>query len=122
MDYSGAEEHPEASPWATSPQPTRTTFEPTSSPYASTTETEASVVQEQPFASEATGPTPVPTENGGSSAPATGAALQKPAEEQRRAQPVRTRPDRPKYKLQAKITGLERQGRKDPILKFDVYV
>ena len=26
------------------------------------------------------------------------------------------------YKLQAKITGLERQGRKDPILRFDVYV
>ena len=26
------------------------------------------------------------------------------------------------YKLQAKITGLERTGRKDPILRFDVYV
>lgn len=26
------------------------------------------------------------------------------------------------YKLQAKITGLERSGKKDPILKFDVYV
>ncbi|KAI9842342.1 MAG: Vacuolar protein sorting-associated protein 17 [Sclerophora amabilis] len=28
----------------------------------------------------------------------------------------------PKYKLQAKITGLERTGRKDPILRFDVHV
>ena len=28
----------------------------------------------------------------------------------------------PRYKLQAKITGLERTGRKDPILKFDVHV
>jgi hypothetical protein len=28
----------------------------------------------------------------------------------------------PQYKLQAKITGLERTGRKDPILRFDVYV
>ena len=26
------------------------------------------------------------------------------------------------YKLQAKVTGLERTGRKDPILRFDVYV
>jgi hypothetical protein len=28
----------------------------------------------------------------------------------------------PVHKLQAKITGLERTGRKDPILRFDVYV
>lgn len=26
------------------------------------------------------------------------------------------------YKLQAKVTGLERNGKKDPILRFDVYV
>jgi hypothetical protein len=31
-------------------------------------------------------------------------------------------PNVPKYKLQAKITGLERTGRKDPILRFDVHV
>ena len=28
----------------------------------------------------------------------------------------------PQYKLQAKITALERSGRKDPVLRFDVYV
>lgn len=28
----------------------------------------------------------------------------------------------PQHKLQAKITGLERTGRKDPILRFDVHV
>ena len=28
----------------------------------------------------------------------------------------------PQYKLQAKITALERIGRKDPVLRFDVYV
>lgn len=28
----------------------------------------------------------------------------------------------PQYKLQAKISGLERTGRKDPILRFDVHV
>jgi hypothetical protein len=32
------------------------------------------------------------------------------------------RQQQPQYKLQAKVTGLERTGRKDPILKFDVYV
>ncbi|KAI2637029.1 vacuolar protein sorting-associated protein Vps17 [Hypomontagnella submonticulosa] len=31
------------------------------------------------------------------------------------------RPKGPQYKLQAKITGLERTGRKDPILRFDVH-
>ena len=35
-----------------------------------------------------------------------------------------TRPQRnvPQYKLQAKVTALERSGRKDPVLRFDVYV
>ena len=32
------------------------------------------------------------------------------------------RQNAPQYKLQAKITGLERTGRKDSILRFDVYV
>ncbi|KAM7218141.1 putative vacuolar protein sorting-associated protein 17 [Rhypophila decipiens] len=31
------------------------------------------------------------------------------------------RPPQPQFKLQAKITGLERTGRKDPILRFDVH-
>lgn len=29
---------------------------------------------------------------------------------------------RPQFKLQAKITGLERTGKKDPVLRFDVHV
>jgi hypothetical protein len=35
-----------------------------------------------------------------------------------------TRPQRQQqhYKLQSKVTGLERNGKKDPILRFDVYV
>lgn len=32
------------------------------------------------------------------------------------------RPPAPVYKIQAKITGLERTGKKDPILRFDVHV
>ena len=31
-------------------------------------------------------------------------------------------PPPPTYRIQAKITGLERTGKKDPILRFDVYV
>lgn len=34
----------------------------------------------------------------------------------------RQRQNVPKYRLSAKITGLERTGRRDPILKFDVHV
>lgn len=37
-------------------------------------------------------------------------------------QPQARKPAYPQYKLQAKITGLERTGRKDPILRFDVHV
>jgi len=36
--------------------------------------------------------------------------------------PASRRPQGQQYKLQAKITGLERTGRKDPILRFDVHV
>lgn len=50
-------------------------------------------------------------------------------EEQRRSryhgasqQHPQSRQQQPQYKLQAKITGLERSGKKDPILRFDVYV
>ena len=39
----------------------------------------------------------------------------KPAQQPRKPPP-------PQFKLQAKITGLERTGRKDPILRFDVHV
>ena len=35
-----------------------------------------------------------------------------------------TKPQRPvpQYRLQAKVTALERTGRKDPVIRFDVYV
>lgn len=32
------------------------------------------------------------------------------------------KPTQPQYRLQVKITGLERTGKKDPLLRFDVYV
>lgn len=53
-----------------------------------------------------------------------------PVRTEQRGQPQRyhqqTRPSQratiPQYKLQAKVTALERTGRKDPILRFDVHV
>ncbi|KAI0161606.1 vacuolar protein sorting-associated protein Vps17 [Hypoxylon sp. FL1284] len=57
-------------------------------------------------------PQQTPQAPGSSSAEATSS----PARQQ---QPQR--PKGPQYKLQAKITGLERTGRKDPILRFDVH-
>ena len=52
-----------------------------------------------------------------------------PGEENRRPQsaryhgvPPQQRQHVPQYKLQAKIMGMERSGKKDPILKFDVHV
>ena len=47
------------------------------------------------------------------------------AQRQRHGGPAgkpRQRANLPQYKLEAKITGLERTGRKDPILRFDVHV
>lgn len=32
------------------------------------------------------------------------------------------KPSQPQFRLQAKITGLERTGKKDPVLRFDVHV
>lgn len=44
-----------------------------------------------------------------------------PQHQQQHQQQAR-RPQQPQWKLQGKITGLERTGRKDLILRFDVYV
>lgn len=42
--------------------------------------------------------------------------------EQPKTQEQQRRPAQPQFRLQAKITGLERTGKKDPILRFDVHV
>jgi hypothetical protein len=49
-------------------------------------------------------------------------ASQEPQRHQQEPARQQSRPQAPQYKLQAKITGLERTGRKDPILRFDIYV
>lgn len=58
------------------------------------------------------------------------AAQQSPVEQQRSQLPGRyhaaprqnPQPPAPVYRIQAKITGLERTGKKDPVLRFDVHV
>lgn len=49
--------------------------------------------------------------------PASG--LRRQAEQAQQPPPAQ---QRPQFKLQAKITGLERTGKKDPVLRFDVHV
>ncbi|KAI1755568.1 hypothetical protein F4782DRAFT_489026 [Xylaria castorea] len=56
-----------------------------------------------------------PSNDGSSNAPGT-----QQAQHGQQGQQAR-RPPGPQYKLQAKITGLERTGKKDPILRFDVH-
>jgi hypothetical protein len=43
-------------------------------------------------------------------------------QQQQQQQQLQPPQPRKQYKLQAKITALERTGRKDPVLRFDVYV
>lgn len=59
-----------------------------------------------------------------SSRPSTSEENRRPQSARYHAVPAQQqqRQHAPQYKLQAKITGLERSGKKDPILKFDVYV
>lgn len=96
---------------------------------------------------ESSSPTPGREENNGSNSPDLSARLQdarigdpesarqqsqhpqsaqqhkpQPARYQTGARQNNRQHNIPQYKLQAKVTGLERVGKKDPILRFDVYV
>ena len=77
------------------------------------------------------------TENQGFPASHQGPLSPVPQQQQQQQQPPKPAPEQaqrvheqhqprkpppPQFKLQAKITGLERTGRKDPILRFDVHV
>jgi hypothetical protein len=117
MDYSVVEEHPEGSPWATSPQPTRTTFQAPESPDIPPTRPEHQ--SEPSFSQEARLEHPPDQSQSQQQPPPNDAPASENAPQKA---PTQKRKERPSYKLQAKITSLERNGRKDPILKFDVYV
>ena len=84
-------------------------------------------LESQGFAAEGQSPLPPAPQQLGHP-PQSFAQHQAPAQQQHQHQhPVsgqqqQARRPPPQYKLQAKITGLERTGRKDPILRFDVHV
>lgn len=165
MDYSAihTEESPHASPWASSPQHSRTSFEPRTSgegeppsPIPGLSRSGTSDVRpssdERPdesaprFSSQA----PTVTEDdhtgrplNGEPPPQTQAENQQPYQQQQRQQQdqqpapaqkqprstqryhgqrPRSRQDGPTYKLQPRVTGLERPTRKDLMIRFDVYV
>ncbi|KAJ5626807.1 hypothetical protein N7528_004234 [Penicillium herquei] len=141
MDYSAIPhdpEHPvEASPWG-SPRADRTTFSATNSDIPS------SPLPGHDRAAEEEGRGEVAPQSPDLSAQLQSAQLGDPdytegqqpfaaqspsADHQRSQLPARyqtsmrqpSRPAAPAYKIQAKITGLERTGKKDPILRFDVH-
>ena len=150
MDYSSLPNDPEhpggADPWASSPQHNRTTFAqpptndipssplpPQASPYGENSGQYGYLGDQDSQNRPGTASENGEHEHAHSSTQDSPRTQQQPLpqgqREQQRHEPQRyhhgTRqqhPHRPQYKLQAKVTGLERTGRKDPILKFDVYV
>lgn len=139
MDYSNNDDG--SSPWASSPQHNRASFgqppttdfpssplPPPASPYGQDSEQYGYMGDD----SQRNRPGTATTENG-EPAPAqqqrqpSQDAPQLPQHPNAQQQPQRyhgTRPQRQQqhYKFQAKVTGLERNGKKDPIIRFDVYV
>ncbi|KAF2862365.1 vacuolar protein sorting-associated protein Vps17 [Piedraia hortae CBS 480.64] len=110
MDYSAASG---GSPWATSPLVSRSDTD-VDVPQQSLTESEEAHGGEDETAEQTVEqPAEQPPEQ--------------PVEESRRPASTRyhqislPRPQQPQYKLQTKITALERTGKKDPIFRFDVY-
>ncbi|KAF2191498.1 vacuolar protein sorting-associated protein Vps17 [Zopfia rhizophila CBS 207.26] len=142
-------EHPgDADPWASSPQHNRSTFAqpptsdipssplpPQSSPYGQDSGHYGYIGEQGPHKGPGTasengdqnqsqqdsaqeGPQSPPLQQ---QAPAQGQQGNQKHEPQRYHHGARQQRPHPQYKLQAKVTGLERTGRKDPILRFDVY-
>lgn len=147
MDYSANDpDHPGGvDPWASSPQHSRqfsgqpatndipsSPLPPQASPYGEGSEQYGYMgdqnTQSRPTTASENGDHPQQPQTPGQDAPHS----QHPQQAQQQApgqgqQPQRYHGNRPQrtqqhYKLQAKVTGLERNGKKDPILRFDVYV
>lgn len=146
MDYSAHDpDHPAGDdPWASSPQANRSSFgqPPTNdipssplpaqaSPYGENSEQYGYLGEQDAQSRPGTAP-----ENGdqsqqqqahGQDAPRSPQPQQQGQQGQQPQRYHGTRPQRQQqqqqqYRLQAKVTGLERNGKKDPILRFDVYV
>lgn len=148
MDYSAHDpDHPTGGdPWASSPQASRSSFShpptndipssplpPQASPYGENSENYGFMGehdgQDHPNTASENGEHLPQPQSPGQDAPQ--APLPPQGEQkapQQGQQPQRYHGARPQrqqqqnYKLSAKVTGLERNGKKDPILRFDVYV
>jgi hypothetical protein len=149
MDYSAANE---SSPWASSsPHADRTGFpstgsapdSPTATMKHSRVDSEDNVPEQSIFAEPSNGPAattihdgdipdqsqhsyltseqnPIQTQSNSQQPQQAGQPQQKQGAA--RYHNVRQQRPVPSYKLQAKVTALERTGRKDPVLRFDVHV
>lgn len=143
MDYSAHDpDHPGGSdPWASSPKANRQSFgqaptsdipssplPPQASPYHETGEQYGYMgdqdAQSRPSTASENGVQSQQPQTPGHDAPQPSQGQQAPQQGQQPQRYHGTRPQRQQqhYKLQAKVTGLERNGKKDPILRFDVYV
>lgn len=150
MDYSASineAEDPAVSPWgsspAASPRASRTGFsaltgDPPSSPFRANSQTSngpglaggpaddpqrpgtATTASETGESTTLDADESQPQSGVQSPQPASGIAPTQPGQQEAAERP--RKPAGPQYKLQAKITGLERTGKKDPILRFDVHV
>ena len=151
MDYSNDPDHPAGpSPWSTSPQHNRNSFQsdPPSSPELSRqgesftgNPPNRRLFEEDQDHARPEGVEPAHGDVFGqpseqiTSQPAERQQQKAPSQDQAQQHGQKSQPQRyhsaprqpqkkqtPQFKLQAKITGLERTGRKDPILRFDVHV
>jgi hypothetical protein len=142
MDYSSIQQDPAgASPWA-SPRATEATYPPSStsdippsplpphheSPYEAAGDSQPAEAAEHKTPGEGDVGSPSLSErvqnthlNEAGYAAEQQPRSQVPARYQTGARQNARQPA-PVYKIQAKITGLERTGKKDPILRFDVHV
>ena len=145
MDYSAiSQQDPGTSTWA-SPGPERTAFAESSnpseiesplppqqqSPYdAATTQPWTSSGDENPETPDLSGQAEQPSDEIVGQGPYASQQQQQPPPPQLQQVPARyqtsarqnDKQPAPIYKIQAKITGLERTGKKDPVLQFDVHV
>lgn len=150
MDYSTLPEDAESSPWSTSPRMTRRSDQQSSSDLStgayktasSTDQLQSSTISDQQETLDNSGNGLLRNDHedhqrssssdepyqGPQASISEGAGTQARTDQKTQHQRYHTnakgpgRTNLPQYRLQAKVTGLERTGRKDPILRFDVHV
>lgn len=137
MDYSASmpdnEDPAIGSPWSTSPNtsPTATrtglgttgTGPPPHSPFGrdTTQSSNDGDIPQRPDTATTSADSEADTMLPPPAASSEAESTQAPSEQSQPPEQPR-KPQGPQYRLQAKITGLERTGKKDPILRFDIHV